>query len=124
MNILIADDEKGIRALFKTYFLNELSDSAVDVVVNGVEAVDTFRAGNYDVLLLDLNMPEKSGYEALIDIQEICREEKRIMPFVIFCTGFAIPEEVEKLITDKTHYSLLQKPVTYEQIVATFKNLK
>ena len=86
MNILIADDEKGIRALFKTYFLNELSDSAVDVVVNGVEAVDTFRAGNYDVLLLDLNMPEKSGYEALIDIQEICREEKRIMPFVIFCT--------------------------------------
>ena len=124
MNILIADDEKGIRALFKTYFLNELSDSAVDVVVNGVEAVDAFRAGNYDVLLLDLNMPEKSGYEALIEIQEICRKEKRIMPFVIFCTGFAVPEEVEKLIADKTHYSLLQKPVTYEQIVATFKTLK
>lgn len=124
MRILIADDEKGIRALFKTYFINELSDSTVDVVVNGVEAVDTFRTGDYDVLLLDLNMPEKSGHEACVEIQEICRQEKRKMPFVVFCTGFAVPEEVEKLIADKIHYSLLQKPLTYEQIVATFKALK
>lgn len=123
MKILIADDEKGIRALFKTYFLNELSDTTVDVVVDGIEAIDAFRTGNYDILLLDLNMPEKSGYEACMEIQEICRKEKRMMPFVIFCTGFAVPKEVEKLITDETHYSLLQKPVTYEQIVATFKTL-
>ena len=123
MRILVADDEKGIRALFKTYFRNELLDSTVDVVVNGVEAVDTFRTGDYDVLLLDLNMPEKDGCQALLEIQEICRKEKRTMPFVIFCTGFIVPKEVEKLITDKTHYSLLQKPVTYEQIAAIFKTL-
>jgi CheY-like chemotaxis protein len=123
MKILVADDEKGIRALFKTYFRNELLDSTVDVVVNGVETVDAFRAENYDVLLLDLNMPEKDGYQALIEIQEICRKEKRMMPFVIFCTGFTVPKEVEELITDKTHFSLLQKPVTYEQIATTFKTL-
>lgn len=124
MRILIADDEKGIRALFKTYFLNESSDSTVDVVANGVEAVDAFRTGNYDVLLLDLNMPEKSGYEACMEIREICGQEKRMMPVVIFCTGFTVPEEVEKLIADKAHYALLQKPVTYKQIVDTFKALK
>ncbi|MDD5434960.1 MAG: response regulator [Nitrospira sp.] len=124
MKILIADDEKGMRELFKTVFLSEFSGSIIDMVVNGVEAVDAFRNGNYDVLWLDVSMPVKNGYEVCMEIQEICRREKLKMPFIIFCTGYRIPAEVEELIADKTHYAVLRKPATYEQIIDTFKAVK
>jgi CheY-like chemotaxis protein len=124
MRILIADDEKEIRALFTTILSSNISDSQVDVVVNGAEAVDAFRTGNYDVVLMDIYMPVKNGYEACLEIQEICRIEKLKMPFVIFCTAYAISKEIEKLLEDKIHYSLLQKPVTCEQIIDIFKTIK
>ena len=73
---------------------------------------------------MDINMPIKDGYQACLEIQEICRQENLKMPFVIFCTGFTLPKEVEKLIADKTHYALLQKPVDCEQIAEIFKTLK
>jgi CheY-like chemotaxis protein len=100
------------------------SASNIDVVANGAEAVDAFRAGNYDVLLLDIHMPVKDGYQACLEMQEICRQEKREMPFVIFCTGFSVSKEIQEITADKTHFALLHKPVTCEQIVDTFKAFK
>jgi CheY-like chemotaxis protein len=124
MRILIADDEREMRELFKSVFLSEFTGSSVDMVVNGAEAVEAVRTGNYDVLWLDVSMPVKNGYEACMEIREICRKEKLKMPFVIFCTAYSAPKEIEEMIVDKTHYALLRKPATYEQIVATFKVLK
>jgi CheY-like chemotaxis protein len=124
MKILIADDEKQIRTLFKMILSSEYSASNIDVAVNGAEAVDAFRAGNYDVLLLDIHMPVKDGYQACLEIQEICRQEKREMPFVIFCTGFGTSKEIQEITADKTHFALLYKPVTCDQIIDTFKAFK
>ncbi|MDD5519620.1 MAG: response regulator [Kiritimatiellae bacterium] len=124
MKILIADDETMIGSLFKMILSAEYSASSIDVVVNGAEAVDAFRAGNYDILLLDLHMPVKDGYQACLEIQEICRQEKREMPFVIFCTGFGIAKKIQEITADKTHFALLHKPVTCDKIINTFKAIK
>ncbi|MDD5434961.1 MAG: response regulator [Nitrospira sp.] len=124
MKILIADDVKEVRLLFKAVLRCEFINSKVDVVVNGAEAVDAFRTVNYDVLLMDLYMPVKDGYAACLEIQEICRKEKLKMPFVIFCTGYTAPKEIKKLIADKTHYALLRKPVDCEKLIDTIKALK
>jgi len=123
MKILIADDEKEIRSLFKTFLHCEFPDSRIDMVVNGAEAVDAFRAGDYDFLLMDLHMPVKDGYQACLEIREICRKENLKMPFIIFCTGFSISKEIKEMVADKTHYFMLQKPVTYEKVIDTFKSL-
>jgi CheY-like chemotaxis protein len=124
MKILIADDEKEMRELYKTVILSQFPDSVIDMVVNGAEAVNAFRTGNYDILWLDVRMPVKDGYGAWLEIQEMCRQEKRKMPFVMFCTGYTPPKEIEELIVDETHYALLLKPAIYEKIIDIIKTLK
>ncbi|MDD5519619.1 MAG: response regulator [Kiritimatiellae bacterium] len=123
MKILIADDETKIRSMFKMILSSEFPDSVIDFAVNGAEAVDYFQKGNYDILLLDLSMPVKSGCQAFLEIQEICRKENLKTPYVIFCTGLPIPEELEEIAADTSRCAILQKPVTYEDLIGTFQAL-
>jgi len=65
--ILVVDDEKvmvkGIR------FNLENEGYEVDVGYNGREAVDKARANDYDLIILDLMMPELDGLEACMEIR-------------------------------------------------------
>jgi len=65
--ILVVDDEKvmvkGIR------FNLENEGYEVDVGYNGREAVDKARAADYDLIILDLMMPELDGLEACMEIR-------------------------------------------------------
>ena len=65
--ILVVDDEivmvKGIR------FTLENEGYEVDVGYNGREAVDKARATDYDLIILDLMMPELDGLEACMEIR-------------------------------------------------------
>jgi len=124
MKVLIADDDNGIRSLFKVFLRREFPDVSIDEAVDGVEAVNAFRNGHHDVLLMDINMPEKDGYHACLDIQKICEKNKLKLPFILFCTGFEISEEIEKLLADKTHYAVLKKPVSYDKLTNTIRALK
>jgi response regulator RpfG family c-di-GMP phosphodiesterase len=59
--VLIADDEPGIR-LFCRYCL-EAEGLQCEDAANGRAALDAFRAGPYDLVLLDIDMPELNGLE-------------------------------------------------------------
>lgn len=65
--ILVVDDEKvmvkGIR------FNLENEGYTVDVGYNGRQAVDLARANDYDLIILDLMMPELDGLEACMEIR-------------------------------------------------------
>jgi DNA-binding NtrC family response regulator len=63
MKLLIADDEKNIRQVLHT----ELSADHIEIdeAENGRRALDLLEQGEYDVLLLDLNMPGLGGIEVL-----------------------------------------------------------
>jgi DNA-binding NtrC family response regulator len=68
MRILIADDEKNIRELLR----DELADrgSRVAVAENGLNALALLEKEEFDVLLLDLNMPGLAGLEVLKKLKE------------------------------------------------------
>ncbi len=63
MRILIAEDEAAIAKALAAML--EKSKYAVDVVSNGVDALDYMLQGSYDALVLDIMMPGMSGIEAL-----------------------------------------------------------
>ena len=68
LRVLIADDESHIRALMKRTMMKldlEIAGEARD----GEEAVELFRKEKPDLLLLDINMPRKTGIEALEEIR-------------------------------------------------------
>ena len=68
MKILVVDDEQLLVKGIKFNLENE--GYQVDAAYNGLEAVDCARDGAYDLIILDLMMPELDGLEACMRIRE------------------------------------------------------
>jgi DNA-binding NtrC family response regulator len=66
--ILVIDDEIDIRESLETLLC--LEGYAVELAQNGVEGLRRSEAANYDMILLDLMMPDRSGMEVLREIRE------------------------------------------------------
>lgn len=109
--ILIADDEAMIRKLFGMIVQTEFPDAVIDHAANGNEAVQAFRVGRHDVVVMDLQMPERDGRQAFADIALLCEKEGWRLPPTIFCTGFAPPESLKSILDSGDVHCLLRKPV-------------
>ena len=68
MKILVVDDEQLLVKGIKFNLENE--GYQVDAAFNGLEAVEYARSGGYDLIILDLMMPELDGLEACMRIRE------------------------------------------------------
>ena len=84
MRILVVDDEPLARESL-TRVLNERSDvETVDTAVDAIEALNRMRDHAYDVLLLDIHMPEMSGMQMV----DTLRSQGNGTPAIIFVTAF------------------------------------
>jgi CheY-like chemotaxis protein len=87
-NILVAEDNLMNCKLV----LLGLKQYNVDVAYDGQEAIDLFTRNNYDVILMDLQMPVKSGIEATEEIRKIEAETSRLpRTFILGMTADWIP---------------------------------
>lgn len=68
MKLLIVDDEAGIRHLITKYAVYEGYE--VDQAENGMQAVDKVQGGNYDLVILDIMMPELDGFSAAREMRK------------------------------------------------------
>lgn len=68
MTLLIVDDEPKIRELIRKYACFEGYE--VDEAVNGMEAVDKCRSRQYDLVIMDVMMPELDGFSACREIRK------------------------------------------------------
>src|SRR5579871_2665837 len=66
--ILVIDDESEIRESLAT--LLELEGYNVELAVNATDGLRKVESGSYDLILLDLMMPDRSGMEVLKDVRE------------------------------------------------------
>ena len=67
--LLIVDDEEKIREMIGKYASHEGYD--VMLASNGVEALKMFKAEDFDVVIMDIMMPEMDGYKTLTKMKEI-----------------------------------------------------
>ena len=68
-HILIVDDEARIRTLIRKYA--EFEGHTVTEAVDGMEAVLACRANSYDIIIMDIMMPELDGFSACREIRKI-----------------------------------------------------
>lgn len=108
--ILVADDEKSIRQLFLTLLSYRFGKERLDIVTNGLEAVESFKAAHHRVIITDIHMPIKDGVQTYLEIEEICTNDNIAMPTFIFCTGFEPPEALKDITGPDSPHSLLLKP--------------
>ncbi|MCM2276730.1 MAG: sigma-54 dependent transcriptional regulator [Oligoflexia bacterium] len=109
LRVLVVDDDADLRLSVAT----ALSENhyAVDQAKDGEEGVNRVRAGRYDLVLLDVNMPRMTGLEAL---KEIKAHDPSII--VIILTAFSnIRDAVEA--TKEGAYNYLEKPIKAENLV-------
>jgi len=66
--ILVVDDEKNIRLTVQHSLI--AADYEVETAANGLEGLQKFRSGHFDLILMDLRMPQINGIEMLREIRE------------------------------------------------------
>jgi DNA-binding NtrC family response regulator len=76
--IAIIDDETEILSMLSR-FLGKSGKYEVTTYSNPVSAIDSLKRTTYDLILLDIMMPQMNGLEALEKIMEINNEQKVIM---------------------------------------------
>lgn len=112
--ILIVDDEARMRDSLKVLLSNEGYN--IETGCNGREAIECLNKDSYDMVLLDMVMPEMDGYQVMDYIKD-----KHLDPMVIIMTGHAsIDSAVECL--KRGAYDYLRKPFDFEQLLARVKN--
>lgn len=116
--VLIVDDEPRVRDIFKEFC--EISDSVtVDQAENGAEALEKVKNNDYDLVTMDLIMPEMSGIDAVAKIREV----RPHLP-VIIITGNATDRLVRQAGVEGAS-SLLYKPVImenfFDEVICSFE---
>ncbi len=67
-SVLVVDDEKNIRQLIRKYA--EFEGHFVTEAENGMRAVELCRKNNYDIIIMDIMMPELDGFSAVREIRK------------------------------------------------------
>ncbi len=116
--VLIVDDEPRVRDIFKEFC--EISDSVkVDMAENGAIALEKIKNSEYDLVTMDLIMPEMSGIDAVAKI----KEANPHLP-VIVITGNATDRLVRQAGIEGAS-SLLYKPVImenfFDEVISSFE---
>lgn len=69
-HLLVVDDEENIRKLIRKYA--EFEGHRVTEAADGMEAVRLCRENKYDIIILDIMMPELDGFSACREIRKTC----------------------------------------------------
>ncbi len=115
-NILVVEDNV-VNQQVAMRMLSSLGYDA-DIAQNGREGLATFIAGDYDLVLMDCEMPEMNGYEATRALRRLS-DDKRHTP-VIAMTAHALPGERHKCF-EAGMDDYLSKPVRREALAETLK---
>ncbi len=112
--ILIIDDEAGIRSTLRGILEDE--GFAVESTESGEDGLELLKSENFDLILLDIWLPNMSGIEVLKQIKS-----NEINTQVVMITGHGSVETAVKA-TKLGAYDFLEKPLSLEKVVLTAKN--
>jgi PAS domain S-box-containing protein len=89
LSVLVAEDNADGMLLMKSY----LRSAKLEIAWNGREAVEKFIAGKFDVVLMDLQMPEIDGLQATRIIREWESRNQRPPTPILACTAHASSDD-------------------------------
>lgn len=113
IKILLVDDNPVNMLLAKTIVKNILPSAKIFEAINGKEAVKSYLENVPDLIFMDIQMPEMSGYEATIEIRKIENEKVRV-PIIALTAGTVKGEYNRCLSAGMDDY--LSKPVVVADI--------
>ncbi len=111
--ILVVDDESSIRRTLKEIL--EFEKHEVDIAANGIEAIELVNNNSYDVILLDIKMPEMDGMEVLNKLMKFSS-----IPIIMISGHGTIETAVEAI--KKGAYDFIVKPPDLNRLLIAVRN--
>ena len=110
--ILIIEDDKNIQRLLALELRHK--NYSVDSAYDGEQGIEIFSKNSYDVILLDLMLPKKSG-------KEVCQELRKLgdTPIIVITAKDSVLDKVELLDLGANDY--ICKPFAMEELLARIR---
>lgn len=113
MRALLIEDEKEITEFLKSALEEECF--AVDIADDGEKGSFLATTSDYDIIILDLNMPKRHGIQICKDV----RESGKNTPIIILSVQSEVPTKVELL--DAGADDFLTKPFSFDELLGRIK---
>jgi len=115
-SILIVDDNQDLADGLAMVLEDE--NFQVSLAYNGTDAISKFNMGNFDIVFLDVKLPDINGVEVFQYIQEKDPDAK-----VIMMTGFRI-EQVLAEVVENGDVEILRKPFEIKHVLDTLNQIR
>ncbi len=112
--ILIVDDNKDFADVFCDILKS--NNYKAESCYGGAQAIELIKASPFDIMFLDIRMPNMDGVETLIEVKKIRPET-----MVIMMTGYSVDELVHKALEEKAS-EIIYKPFKIDQVLGLIKN--
>ena len=115
--VLVVDDEPKITRLLKSYL--ESSGYEVDAQLSGMAALDAAKEHQPDLVILDLKLPDISGYEVSDHLREVYTQDT--VP-ILMLTSMDRPEDREKGFAHGAN-AYMSKPFDFGEVAVQVDQL-
>jgi len=115
--ILVAEDNKTNQMLI-SLILDDL-DINVTIANDGLEAQDMFKKEVFDLVLMDINMPNQNGIDSMLDIKEYEKSKESFTP-IIALTANAVSGDKEMYLK-KGFDDYVAKPIEIDELVKVLR---
>ena len=126
VDVLLVEDDPGDILMTREAFQHHKIQNKLHVVTDGEQALQFLRqTGEYtgaprpDLILLDLNLPRRSGHEVLAELKE--DPQLRIIPVVILTTSQAEEDILRSYSLHANAY--VSKPVDFERFMDVIRQI-
>ena len=121
LRVLLVEDSPDNQLLIRSYL--KQTDHRLDVADHGAVALEKFKNGHYDIVLMDMQMPVMDGYTATRAIRKWERDHDLPATQIIALTALALKEEAVKIFEAgcNTHITKPVKKTTLLDILQAYK---
>ena len=116
--ILVIDDEEAVRKAFLLAL--EDTDYEVDTAESGAKGIEFKKNKSYDLIFLDLKMPEMNGVETLLKLRKM---DEEVAVYIVTAFYGEFFEELERAEEDGVYCEVLRKPISADEIVLVSKSI-
>jgi DNA-binding NtrC family response regulator len=115
LKALVVDDEEVIRDFLKQ--LLSLNGIEVEVAENGLKAIDAAQKQEFDIIFLDIRMPDMDGFKALKELKGINPKSKYVM-----MTGYSVDDLLEGI--EEGVIGFIKKPFEIDKIMSQINEIQ
>jgi len=113
VRILVVEDDTVMRNIFS--LMLRRADFEVDVAEDGIIGVEMWEKGDYDLVLMDVQMPRMNGLEAAAAIREKERARGGHVP-IVAVTAYALHKDKEECLAAGMD-AYMSKPIDFKKCI-------